>query len=144
MGGDFVIDNSVVMAWCFEDEANAYSDGIQETLIDHKALVPAIWPLEVANVLLVAERKKRISKAHSGHFIALLSQLPIEVVPSVSDAVFHEILALAREHSLSSYDASYLDLAIRKGLPIASQDKAILRAAKSIQLDIFQQHLFPT
>ena len=140
MGSDFVIDNSVVMAWCFDDEANAYTDGIQEMLVGHKALVPAIWPLEVANVLLVAERKKRISKANSGHFIALLSQLPIEVEPTESDRVFHETLALARQYLLSSYDASYLELAIRKGLPIASQDKAIIRAAKSIQLEIFEQN----
>lgn len=140
MGGDFVIDNSVVMAWCFEDESNAYTDGIQEMLIDHKALVPAIWPLEVANVLLVAERKKRISKANSGHFIALLSQLPITVEPTEPDRIFHETFALARQYLLSSYDASYLELAIRKGLPIASQDKAIIRAAKSIQLEIFEQN----
>ena len=144
MGGDFVIDNSVVMAWCFDDEANAYSDGVQEALIDHTALVPAVWPLEVANVLLVAERKKRISRANSGHFIALLSQLPIEVAPTESAKVFHEILLLAREHRLSSYNASYLELAICKGLPIATQDKAIIRAAKSIQLEIFRQNLFLT
>ena len=143
MGGDFVIDNSVVMAGCFDDEADAYSDGIQEMLVDHKAFVPAVWPLEVANVLLVAERKKRISKASSGHFIALLSQLPIEVEAAESASVFHEILALAREHLLSSYDASYLELAVRKGLPIATRDKAIIRAAKSIQLEIFDQNLFP-
>lgn len=136
MGGDFVIDNSVVMAWCFDDEANAYSDGIQEMLIEHKALVPAVWPLEVTNVLLVAERNKRISKAKSGHFIALLSQLPIEVESVEAKWVFHETLALARQYSLSSYGASYLELSIRKGLPIATQDKAILRAAKNIQIEI--------
>lgn len=133
-----MIDNSIVMAWCFDDETNAYTDGIQEMLIDHKALVPAIWPLEVTNVLLVAERQKRISMANSGHFLALLAQLPIEVEPIASARVFHETFALARQHSLSSYDASYLELAIRRGLPIASQDKAIIRAAKSIQLEVIQ------
>lgn len=138
MNGDFVIDNSIVMAWCFEDEATEYTDAIQEMLIDHIAFVPAIWPLEVANVLLVAERKKRISKAESGRFIALLSQLPIEVGQSEPQRVFHDTLPLARQHKLSSYDASYIELAIRKGLPIASLDKAIIRAANSIQIEIFK------
>ena len=139
MGGKFVIDNSVVMAWFFDDEANAYSDAVQELLIEHKALVPTIWPLEVANVLLVAERQKRISRAESGHFIALLSHLPIAVDPVNSDRVFHETLSLARQHMLSSYDASYLELAIRRGLPIASQDNAIIRAAQNVQIKIIDQ-----
>ena len=138
MSGDFVVDNSIVMAWCFEDEANDYTDAIQDLLIDNKAFVPPIWPLEVANVLLVAERRKRISKADSGHFIALLSQLPIEVEPTDSDRVFHDTLSLARQYQLSSYDASYLEMAIRKGMPIATLDKAIIRAAKRIQVEIIR------
>ncbi len=136
MAGNFVIDNSIVMAWCFEDEASDYTDAIQELLIDNKAFVPAIWPLEVANVLLVAERKKRISKADSGHFIALLSQLPIEVGPAESDRIFHDTLSMARQYRLSSYDASYLDIAIRKGTPIATLNKAIIRAAKDLKVQI--------
>jgi predicted nucleic acid-binding protein len=138
MSGDFVVDNSIVMAWCFEDEATKYTDAVQEMLINHRAFVPAIWPLEVANVLLAAERKKRISKADSGRFIALLSQMPIEVWQSEPDRVFHDTLNLARQHKLSSYDASYLTLAIRMGLPIASLDKAIIRAAKSIKIGILR------
>lgn len=136
MSNDFVVDNSIVMAWCFEDKATKYTDAVQEILINHRAFVPAIWPLEAANVLLVAERNKRISKADSGRFIALLSQLPIEVVQSEPGRVFYDTLSLARQHKLSSYDASYLELAIRKGLPIASSDKAIIRAAKSIKIAI--------
>ena len=62
MKPDFVVDNSVVMAWCFEDESNPYSDAVLESLEDHLAIVPGIWPLEVVNVLLVAESKKRIKK----------------------------------------------------------------------------------
>jgi predicted nucleic acid-binding protein len=139
MAGNFVIDNSIVMTWCFEDEASDYTDAIQELLIDNKAFVPAIWPLEVANVLLVAERKKRISKAASGHFIALLSQLPIEVGQTESNRIFHDTLFLARQYQLSSYDASYLDLAICKGIPIATLDKAIIRAAKDIKVQLIRK-----
>jgi predicted nucleic acid-binding protein len=138
MGGDFVVDNSIVMAWCFEDEASKYTDAVHDMLVDYRAFVPTIWPLEVANVLLVAERKNRISRADSGRFIALLSQLPIEVGQSDPNIVLHETLALALQHKLSSYDASYLELAIRKGLPIASLDIAIIRAAKKTKIDILK------
>lgn len=136
MPDDFVVDNSVVMAWCFYDESSTFSDAVQDLLIENTAYVPAIWPLEVANVLLVAERKERISKADSGHFIALISQLPIVVGRTNSETVFHDIMALARRYKLSSYDASYLELAIRKGLPIASLDNALIRAAKDIKIQI--------
>ena len=136
MQSDFIVDNSVVMAWCFDDEASAYTDGIQDLLAKNFAFVPSIWPLEVANVLLVAERKKRIAKAASGHFIALLSQLPIVVDLIEPERVFHDVISIARQHKLSSYDGAYIELAIRKGLPIASLDKAVLKAAKDIQIPI--------
>lgn len=134
MADNFVVDNSIVMAWCFEDEASEYTDAVQDQLVENTAFVPASWPLEVTNVLLVAERKKRIGKADSGHFIALLSRLPIKVDPTESERVFHDIISLAREYQLSSYDASYLELAIRKGLQIASLDKAIVRAAMDMKI----------
>jgi predicted nucleic acid-binding protein len=113
---DFVIDTSVVMSWCFKDETNRYADGILDLLEEATALAPSIWPLEVGNVLLVAERRKRLSGADSMRFITLLSELPIIVEQEPPERMIHEILTLAREHKLSSYDASYLDLAMRKGL----------------------------
>jgi len=130
MNDDFVIDNSVVMAWCFKDETSQYADHILDRLEDSTGFVPSIWPLEVSNVLLVAERKKRISEAGSTRFIALLSELPIIVEQEPPERMIKEIFALARKHKLSSYDASYLDLAMRKGLPIATLDKNLLAAAK--------------
>lgn len=136
MPSDFVVDNSVVMAWCFDDEADSYADAIQDLLAHNFAFVPSIWPLAVANVLLVAERKKRITKSASGHFVEMLSQLPIAVDSTEPERVFHDIMSLARQYKLTSYDASYIELAIRKGLPIASLDKAILKAAKDIQVQI--------
>ena len=136
MPSDFVVDNSVVMAWCFDDETDTYTDAIQDLLVHNVAFVPGIWPLEVADVLLVAERKKRITKANSGHFSALLAQLPIVVDSIEPDLVFHDIISLARQYELTSYDACYIELAIRKGLPIASLDNALLAAAKDIQVPI--------
>jgi predicted nucleic acid-binding protein len=136
VAGSFVIDNSVVMSWCFKDESSRYADTILDSLVESTAVVPSIWPLEVANVLLVAERKKRLSEADSIRFITLLSQLPISVEQVQSESVMIEILALAREHKLSSYDASYLNLAMSKGLPIATLDKGLRSAAKKAQVPI--------
>ena len=134
---DFVIDNSIVMSWCFKDEIDRYADIILESMDGHTAVVPSIWPLEVANVLLVAERKKRLTEADSSRFLALLADLPILVEQESPERMVKEIFALARNVKFSSYDASYLDLAIRKGLPIASLDKDLIRAAKKIKLPIY-------
>jgi predicted nucleic acid-binding protein len=133
---DFVIDNSVVMSWCFNDETSKYTDAVLGYLEKATAYVPAIWPLEVSNVLLVAERRKRLSQADSSHFISLLFELPIIVEQESPERMFSEILALAREYKLSSYDASYLDLTMRKGLPLATVDKNIITAAKRCRVDI--------
>jgi predicted nucleic acid-binding protein len=134
MDGNFVIDNSVVMAWCFEDEVNRYAEVILDQLEVSTAFVPSIWALEVGNVLLVAERKKRISLADSARFIALLRDLPIVIEQEPQDVMFGEVLALAREHHLSTYDASYLDLAMRRGLPLATLDNGLIAAAKRSQV----------
>jgi len=132
----FVIDNSVVMTWCFKDEENPYADDILDSLENATAYVPSIWPLEVGNVLLVAERKKRLSEADSIRFIALLTELPIIIEQESPERMIKEIFALARKHELSSYDASYLDLAMRKGLPIATLDNNLIDAAKRSQVPI--------
>ena len=135
----FVIDNSVVMTWCFKDEINQYADAILDRLEVSTAVVPPIWPLEVGNVLLVAERKKRLSKADSTRFIVLLTGLPIIIEQEPPERMMKDILALAREHQLSTYDASYLDLAMRKGLPIATLDNKLKAAAKRSQVPIFKK-----
>jgi len=134
---DFVVDNSVVMAWCFKDEVSPYSDSVLGNLEFRTAYVPAIWPLEVSNVLLVAGRQGRISEAGVTRFITLLDQLPIVVEQESPSRMFKEILALGREYNLSSYDASYLDLAMRKGLSIATLDKRLITAAGQCQIPLF-------
>jgi len=93
---DFVIDTSVVMSWCFKDEINRYADAILDLLEEATAFAPSIWSLEVGNVLLVAERRKRLSEADSIRFITLLSELPIIVEQEPPERMIHEILALAR------------------------------------------------
>lgn len=139
MGPDFVIDNSVVMAWCFQDEASRRADFILDRLEAATAFVPAIWPLEVGNVLLVAERHHCLGEGDSARFLALLSELPIRIDQESPERMFKEILALARRQNLSNYDASYLDLAMRKGLPLATFDKHLIAAAQRSRVPIVRE-----
>lgn len=126
----FVLDCSVTMSWLFKDEADNYSESILSSLRMHGAIVPAIWPLEVANVLLIGERRQRVTEAQSVQFTELLASLPISVLSRAMDQAFIAILPLAREHKLSSYDAAYLELALREGLPLATRDHKLRLAAR--------------
>ena len=137
MENKFVIDNSIVMAWCFRDESSKYADIILDSLKEYEAIVPAIWPLEVGNVVLSAERSKRLTEADSIRFLNLISELPIIVNQESPDRMLKEIFALARECYISSYDASYLDLAMRNGFPIATQDLGLKKAAKRCDVPLF-------
>lgn len=137
MSARFVVDNSVVMAWCFEDATSAYADAVLDALGTAEAVAPAIWPLEVGNVLLAAERKRRLSEASVARFLALLRGLPIAVEQETPERMLTDILSLARTHHLSTYDASYLDLAMRHGLPIATQDTSLSKAAKACLVPAF-------
>lgn len=138
MFAQFVVDNSIVMSWCFNDERNDYADAILESLETCDALVPAIWPLEVGNVLLVAERKKRLSEASVIRFLTIVNNLPITVEQETPERMLKEIISLARAYGLSTYDASYLDLAMRLGLPLATQDTSLMMAAKQCKVPAFK------
>ncbi|MFZ2445899.1 MAG: type II toxin-antitoxin system VapC family toxin [Syntrophobacteraceae bacterium] len=137
MSARFVVDNSVVMSWCFEDEGNSYAEAVLESLEAGEAFVPAIWPLEVGNVLLVAERKKRLSQASVVRFLELLGGLPIAVEQETPERMLKEIVSLAREHRLSTYDASYLDLAMRLDLPLSTQDTSLVKAAQKCKVPAY-------
>jgi predicted nucleic acid-binding protein len=134
MSDRFVVDASVVMTWCFQDEQHEYGDKVLDSLGNNEALVPGIWPLEVGNVLLVAERRKRLSEARIVSFLDLLSTLPITVERDMPQRMLREIIALAREQGLTTYDASYLDLAMRLALPLATLDSSLARAAKKCRV----------
>jgi predicted nucleic acid-binding protein len=132
-----VLDCSVTMAWCFADEATLYTDGVRDSLANVRAVVPSLWPLEVANATIVGERRKRLDEARSSRFIALLSGLPIIVDDATADQAFGEIVHLARAHNLSSYDAAYLELAMRRGLPLACLDGKLKAAAVTAGVVLF-------
>lgn len=127
-----VLDASVAVAWCFEDESTRPAENVLDVLsAGTEALAPAIWPLEVANALLVAERRKRITRAQVTALLQRISKLPIAVEPIPPARAFEQVLAVARQHELSEYDASYVELASREGLPLATLDAKLRRAARS-------------
>jgi predicted nucleic acid-binding protein len=121
-----VIDASITMAWCFEDEASAATDDVLDRLKQDSAVVPGLWQLEVINVLLVAERRNRITEAQAARFLSLLTRLPIDVDASPYDN--QAVLAAGRRHGLSSYDAAYLTLAERIAAPLATLDDRLAAA----------------
>lgn len=131
-----MLDASVALAWAFEDEAEGYADAALEALAGGGAVVPDLWGYEIVNALVVEERRKRISPAESARFLALLRGLPIEV-EALSFGGLSGLASLAREYGLSSYDAAYLGVAARRGLPLATQDRPLREAARRSGVEVF-------
>lgn len=124
-----VVDASVTMGWCFEDEATPALDAQLDQVVAQSATVPALWRLEVANVLLAAERRGRLVQAQSSRFVALLEQLPITVESETTSV--SELISLGRTYELTAYDAEYLALAMRHALPLATTDAHLAAACRS-------------
>jgi predicted nucleic acid-binding protein len=135
----FVLDTSVAVSWFFEDEAGEYTAGVLESLTEWEAVVPSLWPLEVANVLLVAERRRRCSEAEAVRFIELLESLPIATDDDTARGALHGTYQFAREYALTAYDAAYLELAMRLGAPLATLDRHLAEAAAKAGVTIFRQ-----
>ncbi len=123
----FVLDNSVVCGWFLENRASAYSDAIIERLRDDRAVVPALWELEFTNVLRTACLRQRMTAEAAQRVIAQIVSLPIDIDRQPVPA--SQILGLALRFGLSSYDAAYLELALRLQLPIATGDGPLRAAA---------------
>lgn len=131
-----VVDASVALAWCFPDEASEYAEAVLVALEGRSILIPPVWPLEITNAVVVAERRKRISPPEIRRFVELLEGLTIHedslpVAGSVSN-----ILPLAREYGLSAYDASYLEVAIRNGAALATLDAGLEKAGRKAGVEI--------
>jgi predicted nucleic acid-binding protein len=127
----FVVDASVALCWYFEGQKTAYTEAVFECLArGDEALVPALWPLEIVNSLVVAARQKAITATQLETFVADLKDLPVEVDFEGVERAYTSILRISRQHQLSSYDAAYLDLALVEGLPLATLDKNLRAAAK--------------
>ena len=130
MSAAFVVDCSIAMAWLFHDEATPKTTALLNRLAIDTALVPAWWFIEITNVLAMAERKGRITPPQSDAFIADLSKLGIERDDEAPDRAFTNLLSLCRAHRLTSYHAIYLELAIRRSLPLATLDDDLRKTGK--------------
>jgi predicted nucleic acid-binding protein len=130
----FVLDASIALAWCFADEATPATDALLDRLADEEAAAPALWRLEVANALTMAERRGRLSIAGLTRSITLLQRLAVALDPEGSDRALRELVDLARSERLTVYDAAYLELALRLGLPLASKDAKLRTAASGLGL----------
>lgn len=132
-----VIDASTALAWCFPDESSDYADAVLVALEGKTILVPAVWSLEIANAVLVGERKKLLRQPEILRFTTLLESLSVvEDVQPVGNHI-RNVLPLAREYGLSAYDAAYLELSIRHGAPLATLDDRLKNAAKQAGVTIF-------
>lgn len=132
-----VVDSSIALTWCFEDEASPETDLLFERIRDQGAVVPALWHLEVGNVLLQAERRGRIGRADLTMRLALIAVLPISVDQETTSRAWRETLLLARAENLTAYDAAYLELAERRGLPLITKDNELGAAARRLGVIVF-------
>jgi predicted nucleic acid-binding protein len=132
----FVIDSSVAAGWCFSDEATSYTQGVLDAVSAlTEAAAPRLWAYEIRNTVLMGIRRKRITKADADGFLESLRDLPIRLRDPQS---YDDVFALADRHGLTVYDAAYLDLALREGLPLASLDKAMRNAALQSGVALFE------
>ena len=136
----FVLDNSVTMRWFFGDgkpQELTYARKVLDAMKNTNALVPVTWGLEVANVIAKAEAKALVTEARSGAFLELLEGMDVEVDSATFAHALSDTLQLARQYKLSAYDASYLELALRSGLPLATLDEDLQKAAKKTRVKKF-------
>ena len=136
MTKELVIDASLALAWALPDEASTYTDAILKRVAAGKGWAPSIWPNEMANGLLMAQRRGRMTDAQRIAFVEELLQLPIELEQRPVRHVLDAHIAVAQQHTLTAYDAAYLDLALRKGVPLATQDKLLRTAAKKAGVEL--------
>ena len=122
----FVLDASITACWAFRDEDHPAASLALDQMRSEEAVVPCLWWFEVRNILVVNERKRRIAESDTANFLMNLSRLRIRVD---RDPVEAAVLGLARRHRLSVYDAAYLELAQREGLPLATLDADLQTAA---------------
>lgn len=129
---DFVLDASLALQWFLEDEADRkYSLAVLHTLSEKRAAVPLLWFYEVGNALLMAHRRKRITFDQAVGFLKRLKDLPIDAVQQTPAEIL-DLPALARDHGLTNYDASYLALAKRLSVPLATMDADLRKASSAV------------
>ena len=131
-----VLDASVAVSWCFPDRRTAFTTRVLQEIANGFAVVPGLWALEVGNALAVSERKGYLKAAQLDAFLRELEDLPKQVEQHSADQALGRTLALARQYKLSTYDACYLELSERMGLPLATLDADLKKAAKKAGVEL--------
>lgn len=132
-----VLDSSATLAWILADEAGSSSNAL-ELMDRERATVPMHWVLEITNGLRMAVRRRRLSREDANRFMTELRALPLLVDPETAVRGWDEIPALAYEHGLTTYDAAYLELALRLDAPLATLDADLARAARAAGVTLFE------
>lgn len=132
----FVLDSSVALSWLLPDEDDAASDALAARLETETAVAPALWPLEIGNALLVARRRARLTDKDIDRLLGLVHDLPVEVESGSVEDTLPAVMSLARTLDLTSYDAAYLELARRRGCPLATLDRRLRAACERLGIDV--------
>ncbi len=132
----FVLDSSVALAWALPDESNPTLDPLCDRLTTEMATVPPIWPLEIGNVLLVAVKRGRLTARDMNRLVRELRALPVEVDVTSTEESLNETLILARKYELTTYDASYIELAKRRDMPLATLNAKLRKACLSAKITL--------
>lgn len=132
----FVVDSSVALAWVLPDEKDARADSLADALESAPACAPALWSLEIANALLAAQRRKRLTDREAERLFKVLEALPIEFDSAPPAQVASAVFALAKKLGLTAYDAAYLELAKRRSLPLATLDSALAEGARKVGVPV--------
>jgi predicted nucleic acid-binding protein len=134
----FVLDASAILSWCFEDERPRNADAIMRRFVGAGMLAPSHWPLEVTNILWVGERAKRISAPQVSAFVALVEALRVEIDMETPWRAWGETREIARREQITTYDAAYLELAIRRQATLVSKDKKLIKAARANKAHVLE------
>jgi predicted nucleic acid-binding protein len=132
----FVVDNSVALAWCFEDEHTQPIMDLLDRVAETGAVAPSLWPLEALNGLLMAERRRRLDTKRRRRLAGFLRGLPIVLDAETADQAWTATARLAERYRLTLYDAAYLELAQRRKLPLATLDQDLIRAGKALGMSL--------
>lgn len=133
-----VVDSSIALAWCFADENDTYADAIAALFPQIEVVVPSLWHLEIGNALMVGERRGRNTQADTVQWTSFLRSLPVVIDAETMTRAWSDTLSIARSQNLSAYDASYLELALRLGLPMATLDSKLKAAATTAGVPLYQ------
>jgi predicted nucleic acid-binding protein len=136
MVAGFVLDVSATLAWCFENEATPESRALLAMLSTRTPVVPDLWHLELTNALVQAERLKRLTQQETSEFLDVLQDLLFETDTESGRRAYGPVLALARRYGLTTHEATYLDLAMRRGLPLATRDRELSVAATKARVEL--------